>query len=98
RQSPSGSGSLPSNTKGELKAITTRSGVSYDGPIIPPTSSLSKVGEREPKATKDKEQTTSTAHVQPSVVQVPILESNVAPKPNPKPSIPYPLRLNDQKL
>ncbi|GKB17046.1 reverse transcriptase domain-containing protein [Tanacetum coccineum] len=33
---PSGSGSLPSNTvvnpKGDLKAITTRSGVSYDGP------------------------------------------------------------------
>ncbi|GJV32924.1 reverse transcriptase domain-containing protein [Tanacetum coccineum] len=36
---PSGSGSLPSNTvvnpKGDLKAITTRSGVSYDGPLIP---------------------------------------------------------------
>ncbi|GKE57888.1 reverse transcriptase domain-containing protein, partial [Tanacetum coccineum] len=33
---PSGSGSLPSNTvdnpRGDLKAITTRSGVSYDGP------------------------------------------------------------------
>ncbi|GKA16621.1 reverse transcriptase domain-containing protein [Tanacetum coccineum] len=38
--STSSSGSLPSNTvanpKGELKAITTRSGVSYDGPQIPP--------------------------------------------------------------
>nr|GEY91968.1 hypothetical protein [Tanacetum cinerariifolium] len=37
---PSGPGSLPSNTvtnpKGNLKAITTRSGVSYDGPPIPP--------------------------------------------------------------
>nr|GEZ74075.1 reverse transcriptase domain-containing protein [Tanacetum cinerariifolium] len=37
--STSGSGSLPSNTvanpKGELKAITTRSGVVIDGPIIP---------------------------------------------------------------
>ncbi|GKE88330.1 hypothetical protein Tco_1565805, partial [Tanacetum coccineum] len=35
-----GSGSLPSNTvanlKGDLKAITTRSGVSYDGPPILP--------------------------------------------------------------
>ncbi|GJS77551.1 reverse transcriptase domain-containing protein [Tanacetum coccineum] len=40
----------------------------------------------------------STAHVQPLVVQVPISEPNVAPKPNPKPSIPYPSRLNDQKL
>ncbi|GKC07763.1 hypothetical protein Tco_0999373 [Tanacetum coccineum] len=43
---------------------------------------------REPEATKDKVQTTnlgSTAHVQPPVVQVPIPEPDVAPKPNPKP-------------
>ncbi|GJQ93381.1 reverse transcriptase domain-containing protein [Tanacetum coccineum] len=57
-QSPSGSGSLPSNTianpRGDLKAITTRSGVSYDGPTIPPTSPLPKVVKREPEATKDK--------------------------------------------
>ncbi|GJT60390.1 hypothetical protein Tco_1003923 [Tanacetum coccineum] len=105
-QSPSGSGSLPSNTianpRGDLKVITTRSGVSYDGPTIPTTSSpLPKEVEREPEATKDKVQTTSsgsTAHVQPPVVQVPIPEPDVAPKPNPKPSIPYPSRLNDQKL
>ncbi|GJY32068.1 reverse transcriptase domain-containing protein [Tanacetum coccineum] len=104
--SPSGSGSLPSNTianpRGDLKAITTLSGVSYNGPSILPTSSpLPKEVEREPEATKDKVQTTSlgsTAHVQPLVVQVPILEPDVAPKPNPKPSIPYPSRLNDQKL
>ncbi|GKA20158.1 hypothetical protein Tco_0700147 [Tanacetum coccineum] len=87
---PSGSGSLPSNTianpRGDLKAITTRSGVSYDGPTIPPTSSpLPKEVEHEPEATKDKVQTTSTAHVQPPVVQVPIPEPDVAPKPNPKP-------------
>ncbi|GJW03376.1 reverse transcriptase domain-containing protein [Tanacetum coccineum] len=72
-----GSGSLPSNTvtnpRGDLKAITTRSGVSYDGPTIPPTPTpLLKEVERENEATKD--------------------------KPNPKPSIPYPSRLNDQKL
>ncbi|GKC02627.1 reverse transcriptase domain-containing protein, partial [Tanacetum coccineum] len=87
-QSPSGSGSLPSNTvanpRGNLKAITTRSGVSYDGPTIPTTSSpLPKEVEREPEATKDKVQTTnlgSTTHVQPLVVQVPIPEPNVAPK------------------
>ncbi|GJT70960.1 reverse transcriptase domain-containing protein [Tanacetum coccineum] len=47
--SSSGSGSLPSNTvanpRGDLKAITTRSGISYDGPsIIPPFLSSSKVG------------------------------------------------------
>ncbi|GJZ01467.1 hypothetical protein Tco_0519428 [Tanacetum coccineum] len=48
--SSSGSGSLPSNImanpRGDLKAITTRSGISYDGPPIPP---LPKVVEREPK-------------------------------------------------
>ncbi|GJS35036.1 hypothetical protein Tco_0533418 [Tanacetum coccineum] len=50
--STSGSGSLPSNTvanpKSDLKAITTRSGVSYQGPTIPTTSSSPpKVVERE---------------------------------------------------
>ncbi|GJY57062.1 reverse transcriptase domain-containing protein [Tanacetum coccineum] len=105
-QNPSGSGSLPSNTianpKGDVKAITTRSGVAYDGPSIPPTPSpLSKEVERETEATKDKVQNTSLesiAHVQPLVVQDPIPEPEVASKPNPKPSIPYPSRLNDQKL
>nr|GEV28009.1 reverse transcriptase domain-containing protein [Tanacetum cinerariifolium] len=57
--------------------------------------------ERELEVTRDKVQTTSsesTAHVQPPVVQVPILEPDVASKPNPKLLIPYPSRLNDQKL
>ncbi|GJU83911.1 reverse transcriptase domain-containing protein [Tanacetum coccineum] len=40
----------------------------------------------------------STAHIQPLVVQVPIPEPDVALKSKPKPSIPYPSRLNDQKL
>ncbi|GJW07843.1 reverse transcriptase domain-containing protein [Tanacetum coccineum] len=105
-QNSSGSGSLPSNTvanpRGDVKAITTRSGVAYNGPTIPPTPSpLPKEVERETEATKDKVQNTSlgsTAHVQPPVVQDPILEPEVAPKPKPKPSIPYPSRLNDQKL
>nr|GEY18380.1 reverse transcriptase domain-containing protein [Tanacetum cinerariifolium] len=87
---------------GDLKAITTRSGVAYEGPSIPPTSSsLPKEVEREPKVTKDKVQTMnsrSTAHVQPLVIQILILEPEVVPKPNPKPSIPYPSRLNNQKL
>ncbi|GJW04474.1 reverse transcriptase domain-containing protein [Tanacetum coccineum] len=85
-----------------LKLITTRSGVSYNGPTFPTTSSpLPKEVEREPEATKDKVQNTnigSTAHTQPPVVHVPIQEPDVAPKTNPKPSIPYPSRLNDQKL
>nr|GEY82029.1 reverse transcriptase domain-containing protein [Tanacetum cinerariifolium] len=48
--------------------------------------------------TTDKEQTNfqgSTAHIQPLVT--PILEPDV-PKTLPKPNLPYPLRLNDQKL
>ncbi|GJX38094.1 reverse transcriptase domain-containing protein [Tanacetum coccineum] len=91
-------------------AITTRSGVSYKGPTIPPPpSSLPKVVERETEVTKDTVPPTnngSTEDVQPPVVQVethvPIFEPVVAPvsapKPNPKPSIPYPSRLNDQKI
>ncbi|GJV69309.1 reverse transcriptase domain-containing protein [Tanacetum coccineum] len=52
-----GLGSLPNNTvanpRGGLKAITTRSGISYDGPPIPPPlSSLPKVVERKPEVTK----------------------------------------------
>ncbi|GJR94593.1 reverse transcriptase domain-containing protein [Tanacetum coccineum] len=100
--STSGSGSLPSNTvanpRSDLKAITTRSGVSYDGPPIPPPfSSLPKVVEREPEVTKDTVQP-STEHIQPPVVQtrVQIDEPVVAPKP--KPTIPYPSRANKQKL
>nr|GEX69588.1 reverse transcriptase domain-containing protein [Tanacetum cinerariifolium] len=92
----------PYNQGGDVKAITTRSGVAYEGPMIPPTfSSLLEVVERVTEVTKDKVKTTnpeSTAHVQPPVVQVPILEPDVAPKPSPKPSISYPSSLNDQKL
>ncbi|GJU36642.1 hypothetical protein Tco_1184996 [Tanacetum coccineum] len=55
--STSGSGFLPSNTvtnpKSDLKAITTRSGVAYQGPTIPTTSSPPKVMERETEVTKD---------------------------------------------
>ncbi|GJT34624.1 hypothetical protein Tco_0925043 [Tanacetum coccineum] len=96
------SGSLPSNTvanpRGDLKAITTRSGISYDGPSIPPpSSSLPKVVEREPEVTKDTVQP-STENIQPPVVQIqaPIDEPIVAPKP--KPFITYPSRANKQKL
>ncbi|GKA70144.1 reverse transcriptase domain-containing protein [Tanacetum coccineum] len=54
----SGSGTLPSNTitnpKVDLKGITTRSGVAYQGPMIPTTTSAPpKVVEREPEVTKD---------------------------------------------
>ncbi|GKA12724.1 hypothetical protein Tco_0692270 [Tanacetum coccineum] len=93
-----GTGSLPSNTvaipRGNLKAITTQSVISYDGPPIRP---LPKMVERELEVTKDTMQP-STENIQPLVVQIqaPIDEPVVAPKP--KPSIPYPSRANKQKL
>nr|GFA50343.1 reverse transcriptase domain-containing protein [Tanacetum cinerariifolium] len=106
RQSPSGLRSLPSDTvanpRGDVKSITTRSGVAYEGPSISPTSSsLLKEVKREPEVTRDMMQTTSsksTTHVHPPLVQILILKLKVVLKPNLKPSIPYPLRLNNQKL
>nr|GEX95125.1 hypothetical protein [Tanacetum cinerariifolium]GEX95133.1 hypothetical protein [Tanacetum cinerariifolium] len=101
----------------QTQAIPTRSGVSYDGPQIPPsTSFLPKVVENEPEATKDTLNPTnnrSTEDVQPQVVQSespvltskpvtspisePVIASVSAPKPNPKTSIPYPSRRNDER-
>nr|GEY96517.1 hypothetical protein [Tanacetum cinerariifolium] len=55
---------------------------------------------RETEETTDKEQHNcqrSTAHIQPPVVPTPIPEPDVL-KTQPKPNIPYPFRLNDQKL
>nr|GFC26950.1 reverse transcriptase domain-containing protein [Tanacetum cinerariifolium] len=104
--SSSGSGILPSNTitnpKEELKDITTRSGVAYQGPTIPTPS---KQGT---EVTKDQVQTPSsqsTAPVQPPVSQseTPTLTSEpvVAPvnalMPNVKSSIPYPLRHDNER-
>nr|GEY11830.1 reverse transcriptase domain-containing protein [Tanacetum cinerariifolium] len=76
---PSTSGTLPSNTipnpKGEIKAVTTLSGLAYEGPSIPTESSLDKVDEQNTKEILDKEQSNSsgsTAQVQPPVVPIPI--------------------------
>nr|GEX87493.1 reverse transcriptase domain-containing protein [Tanacetum cinerariifolium] len=83
-----------------MKAVTTRSGLAYEGPSIPTNSPLEKVVERETEETTDKEHSNcqrSTAHIQSPVVPISILEPDV-PKTHPKPNIPYPSRLNDQKL
>ncbi|GJV44372.1 reverse transcriptase domain-containing protein [Tanacetum coccineum] len=97
---PSSSSSLPSNTipnpRNEAKAITTRSGVSYDGPPIPPP-----VVEKESEVTKDTE-LPSTEDIQPLLVQEqtkdkePIEEPSLVQKT--KPNLPYPSRLNKQKI
>ncbi|GKD00334.1 hypothetical protein Tco_1170608, partial [Tanacetum coccineum] len=97
---PSSSSSLPSNTiqnpRNEAKAITTRSGASYDGPPIPPP-----VVEKEPEVTKDTE-LLSTEDIQPPLVQEqtkdkePIEEPSLAQ--NSKPNLPYPSRLAKEKI
>ncbi|GJR10811.1 reverse transcriptase domain-containing protein [Tanacetum coccineum] len=92
--STSSSGSLPSNTianpKGELKAITTRSGVSYDGPQIPPS-----VVEVETEVTKDTVLPNgSTKDVQPPIVQV----DEPVVMPRAKTTLPYPSRVNKEKI
>ncbi|GJY31975.1 reverse transcriptase domain-containing protein [Tanacetum coccineum] len=96
----SSSSSLPSNTipnpRNEAKAITTRSGASYDGPpILPP------VVEKEPEVTKDTV-LPNTEDIQPPFVQdqnqnkEPIYEPLVTQKT--KTSLPYPSRLAKDKL
>ncbi|GJS44090.1 hypothetical protein Tco_0569133 [Tanacetum coccineum] len=95
---PSSSSTLPSNTipnpRNEAKAITTRSGVSYDGPPIPPP-----VVEKESEVTKDTE-LPSTEDIQPpplvqdkEPIEEPPFVANKA-----KPNLPYPTRLNKQKI
>nr|GEV15349.1 reverse transcriptase domain-containing protein [Tanacetum cinerariifolium] len=98
------SGTLPSNIvpnpKGEMKVITTRSGLAYEGPSIPTNSPLEKVNEQNTEEIMDKEHSNcpgSTTQIQPPVVPISILEPDV-PRTQTKPTIPYPSRLNDQKL
>ncbi|GKD96669.1 hypothetical protein Tco_1380566 [Tanacetum coccineum] len=110
--STSGSGTLPGNTvtnpKEDLKGITTRSGVTYQGPTIPPTTSSPKVMNRDTEVTKDTMLPTnngSTEDVQPPVVQVqsrnpiskPVVAPVSAPMPNQRTSIPFPSRRNDER-
>ncbi|GJT00956.1 reverse transcriptase domain-containing protein [Tanacetum coccineum] len=86
--SPLGSGTLPSNTvnnpREDLKGITTRSGVAYNGATIPTTFSP-KVMEHETEVTKDTVPPTdngSTKDIKPPVIQA---ETHVQ---NPEPVIP----------
>ncbi|GJT20241.1 reverse transcriptase domain-containing protein [Tanacetum coccineum] len=108
--STSGSGTLPGNTvtnpREDLKGITTRSGVAYQGPPIPTSSVVKPI----PEVTKDQVHPScsqSTAPVQPPVgpepittpVLEPIVAPVVAPVPNTKPSVslPYPSRRDNEK-
>ncbi|GJT99670.1 reverse transcriptase domain-containing protein [Tanacetum coccineum] len=111
--STSGSGTLPGNTitnpKEDLKGITTRSGVAYQGPAIPSTSSSPpKVMNRDTEVTKDTMLPTnngSTEDVQPPVIQVQsqnptselVVDPVSAPRTNQQTSIPFPSRRNDER-
>nr|GEZ88225.1 reverse transcriptase domain-containing protein [Tanacetum cinerariifolium] len=57
-------GTVPSNTvpnpKGEMKAVTTRSGLAYKGPSIPTNSPLEKVDEQNTEEILDKEHSNSS--------------------------------------
>nr|GEZ09587.1 hypothetical protein [Tanacetum cinerariifolium] len=100
---PSSSSSLPSNTisnpKGEAKAITTRSGMSYKEPPIPPP------GEGKQELI---EETTDTEFPSPEDIQPPLVQVEVqVDKPAEEPSVvipksksnlPYPSRLQKEKL
>nr|GEY12919.1 hypothetical protein [Tanacetum cinerariifolium] len=97
----SSSSSLPSNTipnpKGEAKAITTRSGMSYKEPPIPPSG----VEEQEPiEVTKDTE-LPSTEDIQPPLVQVQEEEPIEKPFvviPKAKANLSYPSILAKEKI
>nr|GFD19914.1 hypothetical protein [Tanacetum cinerariifolium] len=97
--STSGSKPLPSNTianpKGELKAITTRSGIVLDGPsvLIPPPFINLEEDERVEETLTDQDLAEYTIKVPPPLVQKPKLPS----QRNFHPNIPYPSRMHKQK-
>nr|GFD00690.1 hypothetical protein [Tanacetum cinerariifolium] len=98
---PSTSSSLPSNTipnpKGEAKAITTRSSMSYKEPPIPPPG----VNQQEPVEVTTDTETPNSDDIQPPTVQVEVQEDKPAEEPSvviPKSNLPYPSRLQKEKL
>ncbi|GJY84851.1 reverse transcriptase domain-containing protein [Tanacetum coccineum] len=105
--SSSGSGSLPGNTianpKGELKAITTQSGLVLDGPsvLMPPPFINPEEDERAEETLTDQELAEYTIKVPPPLVQKakpPSLRNYVVHQRDPRhPHIPYPSRMNQEK-
>ncbi|GJW22585.1 reverse transcriptase domain-containing protein [Tanacetum coccineum] len=105
--STSGTGSLPSNTvanpKGELKAITTRSGLILDGPtvLMPHLFINLEEDERVKKTLTDPEHGEYTIKVPLPLVQKakpPSQRNYVVHQRDPRhPHIPYPFRMNQEK-
>nr|GEY16464.1 hypothetical protein [Tanacetum cinerariifolium] len=105
--STSGSGPLPNNTianpKGELKAITTRSGIVLDGPSVPMPPPLinPEEDERVEETLTDPKLAEYTNKVPRPLVQKPKPHSQrnfVVHQRDPlHPNIPYPSRMHKQK-
>nr|GEV48857.1 reverse transcriptase domain-containing protein [Tanacetum cinerariifolium] len=95
--STSSSGTLPSNTianpRSDLKAITTRSGATKD--TVNPTNNGS-TEDVQPQVVKSKSPFLNSESVT-SLISEPVIAPVSAPKPNPKTSIPYPLRRNNER-
>nr|GFA61633.1 reverse transcriptase domain-containing protein [Tanacetum cinerariifolium] len=97
------SSSLPNNTipspKGEAKAITTRSGMSYKEPPIPPTG----MNQQEPVEVTTDTEPQNSDDIHPPTVQVEVqvekpTEEPVVVIPKAKPNLRYPSRLQNEKL
>nr|GFB46699.1 reverse transcriptase domain-containing protein [Tanacetum cinerariifolium] len=100
---PSTSSSLPSDTipnpKGEAKAITTRSGMSYKEPPIPPTG----VNQQEPVEVTTDTEPQNFNDIHPPTVQAEVQVDKPAEEPyvvipKAKSNLPYPSRLQKEKL
>nr|GEW78086.1 hypothetical protein [Tanacetum cinerariifolium] len=99
----SSSSSLLSNTipnpKGEAKAITTRSGMSYKEPPIPPPG----VEQQEPTEETTDMELPTTEDIQPPLVQVEVQVDKPTEEPSvvipkAKSNLPFPSRLQKEKL
>ncbi|GJV95435.1 reverse transcriptase domain-containing protein [Tanacetum coccineum] len=102
--SSSGTGSLPSNTvanpRGELKAITTRSGLVLDEPSVPmpPPFINPEEDERVEETFTDPEHGEFTIKVSPPLVQKAKQRNFMIHQRDPRhPNIPYPSRMNQKK-
>nr|GEX80794.1 hypothetical protein [Tanacetum cinerariifolium] len=100
---PSTSSSLPSNTipnpKRKAKAITTRSGMSYKEPPIPPTG----VNQQEPVEVTTDTKPQNSKDIHPPTVQAEVqvdkpAEEPVVVIPKAKANLPYISRLQKEKL
>nr|GEY83008.1 reverse transcriptase domain-containing protein [Tanacetum cinerariifolium] len=100
---PSTSSSLPSNKilnpKGEAKSFTTRSGMSYKEPPIPPTG----VNQQKPVEVTTDTEPQNSDDIHPPTIQAEVQADKPAEEPavvipKAKANLPYPSRLQKEKL